>query len=41
MQRTFWVYVMASTTGTLYMGITNDLAEKWGAEMRFAGQPLA
>ena len=106
MQRKFWVYIVASATGTLYIGVTNDLdwrvrqhkggeiegfsrqyhctrlvyyesfdsvlkairrekqlkgwrrskkvalieksnprwadlAEKWGAEMRFAGQPLS
>ena len=106
MHRKFWVYIVASITGTLYMGLTNDLevrvrqqkaveiegfsskyhctrlvyyesfnsvlkairrekqlkgwkrskkitliekanprwadlAEKWGAEMRFAGQPLS
>lgn len=106
MQRKFWVYIVASRTGTLYIGMTNDLevrvrqhkageiegfsaqyhctrlvyyesfdyvqkainrekqlkgwrrskkialiekvnprwedlAEKWGAEMRFPGQPLS
>ena len=106
MHRKFWVYIVASSTSTLYIGITNDLevrvrqhkageiegfsskyhcarlvyyesfdsvlkairrekqlkgrrrskkialiekanprwadlAEKWGAEMRFAGQPLS
>ncbi len=63
--REYFVYIMSSRSGTLYIGITNsiyrralqhkageiegfasknprweDLAEKWGAQMAFAGESI-